>query len=78
MKVGKKGKSETQREATRLPLLLGERELAETYGLSRRTCQRWRLEGRGPRWIKLHGCVRYKIEDITEWIAGAPAGGGGR
>lgn len=61
-----------------LPRLLSEQQVEQFYGLRVRTLQRWRLEGRGPRYRKLHGLVRYDVRDLDAWIAAAPAGGGGR
>jgi hypothetical protein len=58
------------------PRLLDERLLAVVYGFKTRTLQRWRLEGKGPRWVRLHGLVRYRVEDVEGWIEAAPSGGG--
>jgi predicted DNA-binding transcriptional regulator AlpA len=58
------------------PRLLDERTLAALYGFKCKTLQRWRGEGHGPRWVRLCGLVRYRVEDIEAWISAAPAGGG--
>jgi len=61
-------------------ILLTDVELAKYYGISIATIRKWRLTGKGPRWIKLCGTlVRYPIEDADAWLASQPGGGeGGR
>jgi hypothetical protein len=39
--------------------VLNENELAQRWGLSPKTLQRWRSEGRGPRYLKLSKRVSY-------------------
>lgn len=48
-------------------IMLSERDLAERWGMSRRTLQRWRAEGRGPTWLSFDGTVRYRIRDILAY-----------
>jgi predicted DNA-binding transcriptional regulator AlpA len=43
------------------------REAAEILGLSRRTLEKHRTYGTGPRFLKLGGRVVYKIEDLRTW-----------
>jgi hypothetical protein len=43
------------------------REAAEILGLSRRTLEKHRTYGTGPRFLKLGGRVVYKIEDLHTW-----------
>lgn len=45
-------------------LNLTENELAERWGISPKTLQRWRSEKRGPSYLKLSKRVTYPIEDI--------------
>jgi hypothetical protein len=40
------------------------KELARRWNLSFRSLERWRLEGKGPPFMKLNGRCRYRIEDI--------------
>ncbi len=35
------------------PVYMNEIEFAARFGVSRRTAQRWRLTGEGPRWVRL-------------------------
>lgn len=47
--------------------VLNENELAQRWGLSPKTLQRWRSEGTGPRYLKLSRRVSYPIETILEF-----------
>jgi excisionase family DNA binding protein len=57
-----------------LPLMT-EVELSERLNVSLASLRRWRLEGRGPRFVKVGSLVRYRPEDLDEWLANLPAGG---
>jgi len=49
--------------------LLNEKQAAKRLNVSVATLRRWRLfPGRGPKFRKLHGCVRYAIADLLEFI----------
>jgi predicted DNA-binding transcriptional regulator AlpA len=48
--------------------LIGEREAAERLGLAVATLRRWRWVGRGPRFVKVGGAVRYDPADIDAFI----------
>jgi excisionase family DNA binding protein len=56
--------------------LLSEKELAPLLGVSLAALRRWRLEDRGPAFLKLGSAVRYRPEDVQQWIASRPVGGG--
>ena len=47
--------------------VLNEHELARRWGLSNKTLQRWRMEGRGPKYLKLSKRVSYPIEIVLEF-----------
>lgn len=49
------------------PAYMSERQLAAYWGISSRTLQRWRIEGRGPRYVKLGRSVRYRVVDAAEF-----------
>ena len=51
--------------------VLNENELAQRWGLSPKTLQRWRSEGRGPRYLKLSKRVSYTLESVIEFERGA-------
>jgi predicted DNA-binding transcriptional regulator AlpA len=48
---------------------LSTRELADRWNISRRTLDRWRWAGEGPRFLKLGGRVVYRIADIEAFEA---------
>lgn len=47
---------------------VSEVELEQLTGISRRTWQKHRLFNRGPRYYKIHGSIRYDIEEVVAWI----------
>ena len=47
---------------------LTERQTAKLLGLAVRTLQLWRYQKRGPRYVKLGGAVRYRLEDLERFI----------
>ena len=47
--------------------VLSETELAHRWGVSPKTLQRWRTEGRGPQYLKLSKRVTYPIDAVTEY-----------
>ena len=49
--------------------LLGVRELAERLAVNPRTVRRWREQGRLPRAIEMGGVVRWRQEDIDQWLS---------
>jgi predicted DNA-binding transcriptional regulator AlpA len=46
---------------------LNEVEVADRWGMSHRTLQRWRSQRKGPPFLKLCGKVLYRLSDITNW-----------
>lgn len=55
--------------------LANEHQVAKMLSVSVATLRRWRLLGRGPRYIKLSAAVRYSQEDLAAWIDSRPVGG---
>lgn len=47
--------------------MLTGRELAERWGLSTKTLDRWRNTGDGPPYLKFGRAVRYRMEDVIEF-----------
>lgn len=43
---------------------LNQKQLAERWGISPKTLERWRWLGQGPKFLKLGGRIAYRIEDI--------------
>ena len=48
--------------------LITERDASEPLGVSVRTLQKWRLQGNGPRFVKLGHAVRYDVKDLEAYI----------
>jgi predicted DNA-binding transcriptional regulator AlpA len=55
--------------------LLTEQEVSRQLHVSLATLRRWRLERRGPKFIKVSSLVRYRPEELEEWLASQPVGG---
>ena len=52
-------------------IAMNEIELAKRWGISPKTLQRWRSEGRGPRYLKLSKRVAYPVDEILHFEARA-------
>ena len=50
--------------------LLNTSQAAELVNLSRRTLEKLRCQGGGPRFIRLGASVRYETRDLVDWVAG--------
>ncbi len=59
----------------RVEPLLDEREVAAICGLSAAAIRRWRLLRKGPRYLKVGSAVRYRLEDVNNWLETRPSGG---
>lgn len=46
---------------------LSQQQLAERWGLSPKTLERWRVQGIGPVYIRLPGRVVYRLEDVEAY-----------
>jgi excisionase family DNA binding protein len=55
--------------------LLTEEEVAKRLHVSLASVRRWRLERRGPQFIKVGSLVRYRPEEFENWLASLPTGG---
>lgn len=47
---------------------LNETEVAILLGISRATVEKWRIQGRGPGYVKLGRCVRYSRVELERFI----------
>lgn len=63
-------------EITQSLELLTEETLAKRLAVSLACLRRWRVERRGPVFVRVGRLVRYRQEDIQSWIAKQPRGGG--
>ena len=48
--------------------LLTVRELSDYLGISDETLRKYRMKKIGPKYLKLGRVVRYKLDDVLEWI----------
>ncbi|HMU65563.1 MAG TPA: helix-turn-helix domain-containing protein [Cellvibrionaceae bacterium] len=48
---------------------LNQAQLAERWGVSESTLERWRTDGIGPVFLKIQGRVLYRLEDIQAYEA---------
>lgn len=51
-----------------MPRLWDQKTLASYLGKSTAWCERARWAGEGPRFVKLGRHVRYRADDVMEWI----------
>ena len=49
------------------PSYVNDLTASEILMIAAPTLRRWRQEGRGPKFCKLEGLVRYRISDLHEW-----------
>ena len=50
-------------------LYMRQGELADRWGISERTLEKWRHFGRGPSFLKIGGRVMYRHDDIEKFEA---------
>jgi hypothetical protein len=43
-------------------------EVADYCGLAEGSLRRFRIEGRGPRYVKVGGRIRYRWTDVEAWL----------
>ena len=55
--------------------LMTETEVAKRLSVSLASVRRWRLERRGPAFMKVGALVRYRPEDLDAWLNELPMGG---
>ena len=48
---------------------LTQTDLAQRWGISPRTLERWRWAGEGLRFVKIGGLVRYRLDDVEAYEA---------
>lgn len=52
----------------------GNEEAARLIGCAPKTLESWRWSGRGPRFVKVGGKVRYRACDLAAWLDSLPGG----
>jgi helix-turn-helix protein len=55
--------------------LLTENDVSARLHISVDSLRRWRLEKRGPTFFKVGSLVRYRPEDLEQWLLAQPTGG---
>ncbi len=58
-------------------ILLTESQVSPLLQVSLARLRKWRVEKRGPRFIKVGSLVRYRLADLQQWLSALPAGGDG-
>ena len=48
---------------------LNQYQLAERWGISPRTLEQWRWQGKGPKYLKIGGRVVYRLQDVEHYEA---------
>jgi predicted site-specific integrase-resolvase len=56
-------------DAAMAMLYMRQGELADRWGISERTLEKWRHFGRGPSFLKIGGRVMYRHDDIEKFEA---------
>ena len=54
--------------------LLTQRQCAEALALSKRTLERFRVSGVGPKFVRMGKSVCYRLSDVEVWIASRTVG----
>lgn len=70
------GKKTDSTEVAERHRFVSDRELETITGVKRRTWQKHRLFGKGPRFYRIGGSVRYDLAEVMEWIRSNAVGGG--
>jgi predicted DNA-binding transcriptional regulator AlpA len=55
--------------------LLTERDVSRLLQVSVSALRKWRVERRGPRFLKMGSLVRYRQLDVDVWLESLPTGG---
>jgi len=48
--------------------LLSTTDAAPQIGIKPTTLEIWRVQGKGPRYLKIGRLVRYRLSDLTAWL----------
>ena len=57
------------------PLAVGERDAARLLGVSTRTLFNWRVDGRGPRFVRIGARILYGTDELRRWLDRAAQAG---
>ena len=67
--------SNVTKEVPMLIDLLTEMDVAQKLHVSLACLRRWRLEKRGPPFVKIGQLVRYRPDELENWLRSLPTGG---
>ena len=49
--------------------LISDVEFEKLYGIGAPTLRGWRFRGKGPRFLKIAGMVRYDVRDVEKYLS---------
>jgi excisionase family DNA binding protein len=75
-KIGSSAELERSSKGAAL-ILLTESQVSQLLQVSLARLRKWRVEKRGPRFIKVGSLVRYRLADLQQWLSSLPTGGDG-
>lgn len=55
-------------KANSMAILWTERQVAQVFGFSIKTLQKWRTKGEGPGWYKIGHSIRYHPKELAAFI----------
>ena len=55
--------------------ILTTKEAAEFLGLKEKTLRIWRMDKKGPNYIRINRSIRYRRDDLDEFVANRMVGG---
>jgi predicted DNA-binding transcriptional regulator AlpA len=56
---------------------LSDKEVAMLCAVSLAAVRKWRLNQKGPKFIRICGSVKYRRTDLDQWLNACPTGGEG-
>lgn len=59
------------RKTPKIPGLMHHKQLAELLGVTPRTLQQWRRDGRGPPFVRIASQIYYRDRDRDAWLSGS-------
>ncbi len=67
--IGLKGQQSGAPANTKSSTYMNTKQAAEYLGLKYGTLHGWRFQGTGPKYVKMGGAVRYRIEDLDDFAS---------